>query len=94
MAGPSPEWTITMTININEVVKQIVLDELRAKGYAPNPADAVGIATQVAKLLEAEVEKAVAEVKANQSPTFSVPPVEPVKVATEQPSLVSKPPTP
>jgi hypothetical protein len=60
MAGPSARGEL---MSVYDVVKQIALDELRAKGYAPNPADVVGIAAQVAKLVEEEVVKALAETK-------------------------------
>jgi len=71
------------TSKVFETVKQIALDELRAKGYAPNSADVVGIAKLSAALVIAEVEKAMAEVStASQPKTFPstsssvVPPTE------------------
>lgn len=59
--------------HLTDIIKQIALDELKSKGYAPNPADVHGIASKVAELVAEEVEKAIAEVKANQSSTFPSP---------------------
>lgn len=57
-------------MSVYEKVKQLALDELKAKGYAPNPADVHGIAASVVSLVESEVKEAVeaalADIKASQ----------------------------
>lgn len=35
-----------------EAIKNIILDELRAKGYAPNPSDVVGAVKRIIDLVE------------------------------------------
>lgn len=53
-------------MSIVDKVKDIALTELRAKGYAPNPSDVSSIAEQVKELFEAEIERVIAEFKANK----------------------------
>ena len=39
-----------------EVIRSIILDELRAKGYAPNASDVVGAVHKIVNLVKLEVE--------------------------------------
>ncbi len=49
-----------------EKVKHIILDEMRARGYSPNPADAHHAATKIM-----ELSKEPAEVVADEAPEDS-----------------------
>ena len=44
-----------------ESIKAIILEELRAKGYAPNPGDVVTSANRIMELHKEEVEVAAGE---------------------------------
>lgn len=61
-----------MPVDVFQIVKEIALDELRSKGYAPNPADVVGIATRVVAVVRQEVANALAA-----EPVPKLAPVEP-----------------
>jgi hypothetical protein len=62
-----------MADSLYEKVKQLALDELRSKGYAPNPADVQGIVKGVLDILEEELSKAQAPAPSKSSKPATPP---------------------
>jgi hypothetical protein len=75
-------------MSVFESVKNIALEELAAKGYAPNPADVHGICSRVEMLVEHLIDEALAQSKPTQ------PTVQPT--VAPQPAIqgAANPPTP
>lgn len=46
-----------------EVVKELLLDELRAKGYSPNPADVGPAVSKLMELVKESEDKVIADSK-------------------------------
>lgn len=70
-----------MAFDVNHV-RDILLDELRAKGYAPNPADVAGAVKAIWDKVESHVADVIAEFKAAASlvkpePGADAPPAPP-----------------
>lgn len=83
-----------MALTLNDRIKQLALDELRSKGYSPNPADVHGIVAGFLAILEDEVANEVSKVEAKvkaeliakgASPITPVTPVTPATVPSTNP---------
>lgn len=59
-----------MALNFDET-RDIILDELRAKGYSPNPGDILGIVVKLVALSKEDDPAPVAPVAKVQSPPKS-----------------------
>lgn len=49
-------------------VKSIILDEMRTRGYSPNPADAHGAAIRIMELSKDKAEEEVEDTKSSKPP--------------------------
>lgn len=72
-------------------VRGILLDELRAKGYAPNPADVLPAATKLLEIVKESEDAAVAKALEDAKPapvnTTTPPAVPAVTVPGQKPSV-------
>lgn len=66
-------------------VRGILLDELRAKGYAPNPADVLPAATKLLEIVKESEDAAVAKALEDAKPVTPV--VAPTVVPGQKPSV-------
>ena len=59
-------------------VKNLLLDELRAKGYAPNPGDVAGAAAKLVEMAKEVVKEVVKEVAEDKPAAAAAPVAAPV----------------